>query len=80
VIRAVIDPNVLVSAMVYSEGNEALLVMAINQGLVVLAFRPRFSMNTLRFFFGRGLDFPPTRSTPYSTCSAAAATLFTRVQ
>jgi putative PIN family toxin of toxin-antitoxin system len=35
VIRAVIDTNVLVSAMISPDGNEALLVMAINQGLVV---------------------------------------------
>lgn len=34
-IRAVIDTNVLVSAMISSAGNEALLVLAINQGLVV---------------------------------------------
>ena len=34
-IRAVIDTNVLVSAMISSAGNEALVVMAINQGLVV---------------------------------------------
>ncbi len=33
-IRAVIDTNVLVSAMISPAGNEALLVMAINQGLV----------------------------------------------
>ena len=55
-IRAVIDTNVLVSAMISSDGNEALLVMAINQGLVVPCYsaeileeysevllRPRFS-------------------------------------
>jgi putative PIN family toxin of toxin-antitoxin system len=34
VIRAVIDTNVLVSAMISSAGNESLVVMAINQGLV----------------------------------------------
>jgi len=34
VIRAVLDTNVLVSAMISSSGNEALLLMAINQGLV----------------------------------------------
>ncbi len=34
-IRAVIDTNVLVSAMISSGGNEALLVMAINQGMFV---------------------------------------------
>lgn len=33
-IRAVIDTNVLVSAMISSAGNEALLVLAINQGLI----------------------------------------------
>ena len=33
-IRAVIDTNVLVSAMISPAGNEALLVMAINHGLV----------------------------------------------
>jgi uncharacterized protein len=38
VIRAVVDTNVLVSAMISSEGNEALLVMAVNQGLVVPCF------------------------------------------
>ena len=39
-IRAVIDTNVLVSAMISSAGNEALLVMAINQGLVTPCFSP----------------------------------------
>ncbi len=37
-IRAVIDTNVLVSAMISSVGNEALVVLAINQGLVVPCF------------------------------------------
>jgi len=40
VIRAVIDTNVLVSAMISSAGNEALLLMAINQGLVTPYFSP----------------------------------------
>ena len=39
-IRAVIDTNVLVSAMISSAGNEALLLMAINQGLVAPYFSP----------------------------------------
>jgi uncharacterized protein len=43
VIRAVIDTNVLVSAMISSTGNEALLVMAINQGLI----SPCFSLEIL---------------------------------
>lgn len=55
-IRAVIDTNVLVSAMISSTGNEALLLMAISQGVVAPCFsteileeytevllRPRFS-------------------------------------
>lgn len=37
-IRAVIDTNVLVSAMISPEGNEALLVVAINQGWVIPCF------------------------------------------
>jgi uncharacterized protein len=40
VIRAVIDTNVLVSAMISSAGNEALLLMAINQGLITPYFSP----------------------------------------
>lgn len=43
-IRAVIDTNVLVLAMISSAGNEALLVMAINQGLVI----PCFSLEILQ--------------------------------
>jgi putative PIN family toxin of toxin-antitoxin system len=39
-IRAVIDTNVLVSAMISSAGNEALVLMAINQGLVMPCFSP----------------------------------------
>lgn len=37
-IRAVIDTNVLVSAMISSAGNEALLLMAVNAGLVAPCF------------------------------------------
>ena len=47
-IRAVIDTNVLVSAMISSTGNEALLVMAINQGLVI----PCFSREILKEYSG----------------------------
>jgi putative PIN family toxin of toxin-antitoxin system len=43
VIHAVIDANVLVSAMISSAGNEALLLTAINQGLVM----PYFSREIL---------------------------------
>lgn len=37
-IRAVIDTNVLVSAMISPRGNEALLVLAISQGFVTACF------------------------------------------
>ena len=37
-IRAVIDTNVLVSALISPSGNEALLLLAIKQGLVVPCF------------------------------------------
>jgi uncharacterized protein len=39
VIRAVIDTNVLVSGLLRSSGNEALIILAVHQGLV----RPCFS-------------------------------------
>jgi putative PIN family toxin of toxin-antitoxin system len=48
VIRAVVDTNVLVSAMISSAGNEALLVMAINQGLLT----PCFSDEILKEYSG----------------------------
>lgn len=44
VIRVVIDTNVLVSGLIAPSGNEALLMLAINQGLV----RPCFSPPILR--------------------------------
>ena len=42
-IRAVIDTNVLVSAMISSRGNEALVIIAIHQGLLI----PYFSAEIL---------------------------------
>jgi len=44
VIRAVIDTNVLVSALISPSGNEALLLLAVKQGLV----RPCFSPDVLK--------------------------------
>jgi len=38
VIRAVIDTNVLVSAMISPSGNEALLLLAVRQGFVKTCF------------------------------------------
>jgi len=43
-IRAVIDTNVLVSALISPSGNEALLLLAVKQGLV----RPCFSHAVLK--------------------------------
>jgi len=60
VIRAVLDTNVLVSAMISSAGNEALLVLAINQGLVMPCFSPaillEYSDVLLRPRFGFSAD------------------------
>jgi putative PIN family toxin of toxin-antitoxin system len=44
VIRAVIDTNVLVSALIAPSGNEALILLAIRQGLI----RPYFSAEILQ--------------------------------
>lgn len=43
-IRAVIDTNVVISAMISPSGNEALLMLAVNQNLV----RPCFSVEILQ--------------------------------
>ena len=59
-IRAVIDTNVLVSAMISSAGNEALLLMAIHQGLVAPCLSPEileeYSEVLTRPRFGFSLD------------------------
>jgi predicted nucleic acid-binding protein len=47
-IRAVIDTNVLVSAMISSSGNEALVVMALNQELRTACFSPEILKDVLR--------------------------------
>jgi len=58
VIRAVLDANVLVSAMISSAGNEALLVLAINHPLVTPCFSAEileeYSEVLLRPKFGSG--------------------------
>jgi len=48
VIRAVIDTNVLVSGLLSPAGNEALILLAINQGLL----RPCFSEDILEEYAG----------------------------
>jgi putative PIN family toxin of toxin-antitoxin system len=48
VIRAVIDTNVLVSAMISPSGNEALLLLAVRQGFV----KPCFSDEILEEYSG----------------------------
>lgn len=47
-IRAVIDTNVLVSALIAPEGNEALIVLAVKQGWV----KPYFSAEVLEEYAG----------------------------
>jgi uncharacterized protein len=48
VIRAVVDTNVLVSALISPAGNEAYVVLAINEGLIV----PCFSEEILEEYSG----------------------------
>jgi putative PIN family toxin of toxin-antitoxin system len=48
VIRAVIDTNVLVSALISPSGNEALIVLAIQQGLI----KPYFTEEILAEYAG----------------------------
>jgi len=72
-IRAVIDTNVLVSALISPSGNEALLLLAVKQGLV----RPCFSHAVLKEYSEvltrPGLLFPRMKSRRSSTfCSAKA--------
>jgi len=60
VIRAVIDTNVLVSAMISSRGNEALLLMAINQGLVTPYFSPEILQEYSDVLLRPRFGFPPS--------------------
>lgn len=46
-IRAVVDTNVLVSALIAPTGNEALILLAIRQGLVKPSFSEEILGNTL---------------------------------
>jgi putative PIN family toxin of toxin-antitoxin system len=48
VIRAVIDTNVLISGLLVPKGNEALILLAVHQGLV----RPCFSEAIMREYEG----------------------------
>jgi uncharacterized protein len=63
-IRAVIDTNVLVSAMISSAGNEALLVTAINQGLVAPCLSREILQEYSDVLLRPRLDFRQTRLMP----------------
>jgi hypothetical protein len=70
-IRAVIDTNVLVSAMISLSGNEALLLLAVKQGFVRLAFLPLCWRNIPRSLRGQSLRFPRTKSAISLNCFTA---------
>ena len=57
-IRVVIDTNVLVSAMISSAGNEALLILAINQGLVTPYFSPEILVEYSEVLLRPRFSFP----------------------
>ena len=58
-IRAVIDTNVLVSAMISSSGNEALVIMALNQGLLTACLSPEILKEYSDVFLRPRFGFPP---------------------
>ena len=52
-IRAVVDTNVLVSALIAPAGNEALILLAIRQGLVKPSFSEEILMEYAEVWLGR---------------------------
>jgi predicted nucleic acid-binding protein len=61
VIRAVIDTNVLVSGLLSPAGNEALIVLAIHQGLIRPCFSEAMMQNMPRCWRGRSSASSPFR-------------------
>jgi hypothetical protein len=70
-IRAVIDTNVLVSAMISLSGNEAMLLLAVKEGFVRPCFLPLCWRNIPRFWRGQSLRFPRTKSAISLNCFTA---------
>jgi uncharacterized protein len=59
VIRAVVDTNVFVSALISPSGNEALIVQAIEQGLIKLYFSPELLEEYAEVLGRPKFAFPP---------------------
>jgi putative PIN family toxin of toxin-antitoxin system len=59
VIRAVVDTNVLVSAMISPSGNEALLLLAVKQGLMRPCFSPAMLEEYSEVLARPKFAFPP---------------------
>jgi putative PIN family toxin of toxin-antitoxin system len=59
VIRAVIDTNVLVSGLLRPTGNEALIVLALHQGLVCPCFSEEIIQEYAAVLARAKFDFPP---------------------
>ncbi len=62
-IRAVIDTNVLVSALISPSGNEALLLLAVKQGLVGPCFSPDVLKEYSEVLARPKFAFPPDEIT-----------------
>jgi uncharacterized protein len=59
VVRAVIDTNVLVSALISPSGNEALLLLAVKQGIVRPCFSPAVLKEYAEVLARPKFAFPP---------------------
>jgi putative PIN family toxin of toxin-antitoxin system len=59
VIRAVVDTNVLVSALISPTGNEALILLAVRQGLVKPAFSEEIVQEYAEVLARPKFAFPP---------------------
>jgi len=58
-IRAVIDTNVLVSALILPSGNEALVLLAVQQGIVRPCFSPAMLKEYAEVLARPKFSFPP---------------------
>jgi putative PIN family toxin of toxin-antitoxin system len=76
VIRAVIDTNVLVSGLLSPNGNEALIVLAINQGLVRACVSAAVLQEYAEVLERPKFSFPPDEIAAVLTMFRSAGELF----
>jgi len=68
VIRAVVDTIVLVSALIVPTGNEALILLAIRQGLIKPSFSEEILEEYAEVLARRKFGFPRTEINYWSLC------------